>query len=438
MQPSRLRLFLQFLCFEILVILAAIFAFMTIRVLAQAIKQRFHMRDIRPQLAVEEPAMEPVPLPEINTPEKKSWGRRLVVSVAALLLASIIASTFLFSVHFFSGTLAQSTNADAQALAARHPQQRPDFERGVIYPQWYAGGYGVNDPIWQTNIDAMKKQTGAQWIEIPVLFSQASSISTTVEVSASTPGLDGFVQGVQKAHSLGYRVFFVPLMGVREPGGWSGSIHFSTQQQEQAWFNSYWNTLQSYVSAAAQNNVEQMAIGTELQTLQQTVPDALWNQLISRIRSVFKNTLTYDMNWSSLDNPIPNWFSNPALTYIGVSTYIPLLDSPARINPKDMPALWRIKIKDRLDSLAQRLHKHVLITEIGYRNSSDALYRTWEATSKAQADPAEQAGAYDAALTNVFHDPLIAGTFFWGWDDVGMFAIKGQPAAQVLLKWYSL
>jgi hypothetical protein len=203
MQPSRLRLFLQFLCFEILVILAAIFAFMTTRVLAQAIKQRFHMRDIRPQLAVEEPAMEPVPLPEINTPEKKSWGRRLVVSVAALLLASIIASTFLFSVHFFSGTLAQSTNADAQALAARHPQQRPDFERGVIYPQWYAGGYGVNDPIWQTNIDAMKKQTGAQWIEIPVLFSQASSTSTTVEVSASTPGLDGFVQGVQKAHSLG-------------------------------------------------------------------------------------------------------------------------------------------------------------------------------------------------------------------------------------------
>ena len=65
MQPSRLRLFLQFLCFEILVILAAIFAFMTTRVLAQAIKQRFHMRDIRPQLAVEEPAMEPVPLPEI-------------------------------------------------------------------------------------------------------------------------------------------------------------------------------------------------------------------------------------------------------------------------------------------------------------------------------------------------------------------------------------
>src|SRR5579884_899126 len=205
MQPSRLRLFLQFLCFEILVILAAIFAFMTTRVLAQAIKQRFHMRDIRPQLAVEEPAMEPVPLPEINTPEKKSWGRRLVVSVAALLLASIIASTFLFSVHFFSGTLAQSTNADAQALAARHPQQRPDFERGVIYPQWYAGGYGVNDPIWQTNIDAMKNRQGRNGLRYLCCFPRPLQ-HLPLEVSASTPGLDGFVQGVQKAHSLGYRV----------------------------------------------------------------------------------------------------------------------------------------------------------------------------------------------------------------------------------------
>ena len=227
-------------------------------------------------------------------------------------------------------------------------------------------------------------------------------------------------------------------MQVREPGGWSGSITFNSTAQEQAWFDSYWNAILPYVSAAASLNVEQMAIGTELQKLQRIVPDALWNQLIARIRGVFQNTLTYDMNWSSLPLPMPAWLRNANLTYIGVSTYIPLLDKSARVDPSDMAALWRTKIKTQLDALAAQLGKEVLITEIGYRNSSDALYRTWEQDSTAGADPQEQAGAYDAALSNVFTDPSIAGTFFWGWDDVGRFAINGQPAVGVLLKWYTL
>lgn len=44
----------------------------------------------------------------------------------------------------------------------------------------------------------------------------------------------------------------------------------------------------------------------------------------------------------------------------------------------------------------------------------------------------------NATLTNALHDTHIAGTFFWGWSDVGMFAIAGQPAVQVLQKWYTL
>ena len=100
--------------------------------------------------------------------------------------------------------------------------------------------------------------------------------------------------------------------------------------------------------------------------------------------------------------------------------------------------MWRAKIKTQLDALAAQLEKQVLITEIGYRNSSDALYHTWDPNTTAKADPQEQAGAYDAVLTSVFSDSSIAGTFFWGWDDVGRFAISDQPATQVLLKWYTL
>lgn len=77
-------------------------------------------------------------------------------------------------------------------------------------------------------------------------------------------------------------------------------------------------------------------------------------------------------------------------------------------------------------------------SEIGYRNSSDTLYHTWEQDSSKPLDPQEQAGAYNAALTNVIPDSHIAGIFFWGWENVGRFTLKGQSETlAVLRKWYT-
>jgi hypothetical protein len=453
MSPSRFWRSVGTICYVVSGIFVVVLAF-------QAVKARFTTSDkkaVREDQAVSNPAVYettspieiqsevPVVEPPISSiatrTTKQKTARRALVLVSSLLLVAIIVTSFLFSVRLFSASLGQPTNAQASAGQSqpRQPQLvRPAFERGIIYPRWTSDSYGVNDITWQQGVSTIKTRTGAQWIEIPVLFSQATSSSTSVQPSTSAPSVQSFSEGIERAHSLGYRVFFVPLMQVREPSGWSGSITFNTIEQQQAWFDSYWNAILPYVSAAASLHVEQMAIGTELQALQRIAPDALWNQLIERIRGVFQNTLTYDMNWSSLALPMSAWLRNTNLTYIGVSTYIPLLDKSGRVNPSVMPALWRSKIKTQLDALAGQLGKQVLISEIGYRNSSDALYRTWEASTTAKADPQEQAGAFDAALTNVFSDASIAGTFFWGWDDVGRFAISSQPAVGVLLKWYTV
>ncbi|MHB8597817.1 MAG: glycoside hydrolase family 113 [Ktedonobacteraceae bacterium] len=352
------------------------------------------------------------------------------------VLIAVIAAIFVFFRQSYSDPL---PHMNVGPVKATQPVVvHPIFERGVTYPQWSPNGYGAHDTVWQKGVAKIKGQTGARWIEITVPFSQPTSSSSVVQVSQSTPNVQAFIEGIQRLHALGYKVFFVPLIQVIHAGEWSGSINFQTQAQAQTWFTSYWNTIQPYVIAAADNHVEQMAIGTELQTLQQTVSDSLWDQLITNIRSVYKNTLTYDMNWSSLSNPIAHWLKNPDLTYIGVSTYIPLENTPVRVDPEQMPALWQTMIKTQLDAFAIQLGKQVLISEIGYRNSTDALYQTWLAYSKAHSDPTEQAGAYNAALSNVLGDAHIAGTFFWGWTDVGMFAIAGQPAVQTLLKWYTL
>src|SRR5579859_5152268 len=136
--------------------------------------------------------------------------------------------------------------------------QRPDFEAGIVFPQWTTDGYGTN---WQQQLPAIKTKSGARWIEMTVFLSQATSNSTQVGTNPSTPTLQSFADGIKAAHDLGYHVFVVPLM----------------------WVDSFWQTYQPFVAAAAQNGVEQLAIGTELVWLEQNAPAIFWNTLISRI-----------------------------------------------------------------------------------------------------------------------------------------------------------
>lgn len=128
---------------------------------------------------------------------------------------------------------------------------------------------------------------------------------------------------------------------------------------------------------------------------------------------------------------------NMTLTTIGVSAYLSLTDTQKRVEPQQMVALWKSIIGNTIDTFATQLGKPVLISEIGYRNSADALYHTWESSSSAPVDTTEQAAACDAALANATHDPHIRGIFFWGWDDVGAFGLRNQPAAASLHHWYS-
>jgi hypothetical protein len=314
---------------------------------------------------------------------------------------------------------------------------RPDIERGMIYPQWGSSSYGIADTAWQQGIKDIKTQTASTWLEIPVLLQQDNAYSTSVWPGSTAPSLDAFASGIHSAIALGYHVFFIPLLGVNTPGGWAGIIQISAAYQ-QAWFNSYWNALKPYAEIAQENGVEQMAIGTELVWMEDNAPASLWNQLISRVQSVFKGALTYDMNWyPSLTEAPASWLKNPALSMIGLSEYIPLSGTPGRVDPSVMPDLWRNKVGKLVDTFSSQVGKPVILSEIGYRYTADALYSPYSEESSAPIDEQEQAGAYAATLINVFADSHIVGVFFWGWTYVGKLGIAGRKAAQVVYRWYT-
>ncbi len=310
------------------------------------------------------------------------------------------------------------------------------FQMGIAFPQWTPDGYGGNDANWLAELPVMRAQTAACWVEMPVLLFQSALNSTTVSQGASTPSLSSFNYGVHLAHELGLHVYVTPLLQVNGSQPWAGAIQFATYQQEQQWFEGYWQAIKPYAIAAAQASVEQFALGTEEEWLQENAPDALWNGLIAHVRSVFQGTLTYDMNWDVLQKQPPAWMRNPTLKMIGVSAYLPLIDTPARVDPKQIFSLWQHTEKRALDTFAIALGKPIFISEIGYRDSTDALYHSWETTSSAAPDPQEQAAACAAALANVIPDSHILGIFFWGWDDTGAFNLHGMYAASVIHSYY--
>ncbi len=307
-----------------------------------------------------------------------------------------------------------------------------NFEMGVAFPQWTQEGYGGGDNEWLAGLPQMRKQTASCWVEMPLLLYQSTADATVITGGQSTPSVSAFTYGIQLAHAEGLHVFVTMLLQVGGSQPWAGGIKFSTVAQEQQWFNGYWAGIQPYVQAAAQAGAEQLAFATEEEWLQENAPSALWDSLISNVHSIFSGTLTYDLNWTSLQQTPPAWMSNTNLAMVGVSAYLPQIDRPQRLNLQQMTSLWQTSALPQLDTFAAKLGRAIFISEIGYRDSADALYQTWVSTSSAPTDQEEQADACSAALTSLQSDTQIAGIFFWGWSEVGAFNLADTQAAQVI------
>ena len=309
---------------------------------------------------------------------------------------------------------------------------RPDFERGMAFPRWGQHVYGITDTSWTPDVQEMQGQTGAQWIEMTINLYQQTYTSTSVFAAAGTPSPDDVYIGALSAREVGLHVFVEPILSVLgEPADpWGGRVHFSSAAQAQRWFASYWATYRPYVVAAAQAGASQLSIGTEYDALENSFPDQ-WRWLLAQVRSVFSGPTTYAINHGSFAKPLPSWMTDPNLTYVGASMYRSLTNSPQQLTESQIEALWKQQVLPLLDALSRQAGKPVVISEVGYRDSSDALFDPWIHQSSAPVDPQLQAAAYQAAVRASLGDPHIQGIFFWAWDN-GIFSPDHQPAAQAL------
>ncbi len=196
-------------------------------------------------------------------------------------------------------------------------------QKGVtISPSWN-GEFG-SDEFKQSVKNAHDSNVNYVTLIVPIY--QQDPNSTYIQSGGNTPTDESLISGITYIHSLGMHVMIKPHLENFD-GEWRAHISPSDRG---TWFANYTSILSHYAKIAAQYNVEDFCVGTELIAMSDATVNSTntdnWRKLISDIRGVYSGKLTYSANWGgspSVDEKdhIQFW---DALDYIGLSGYFNL------------------------------------------------------------------------------------------------------------------
>ena len=191
-------------------------------------------------------------------------------------------------------------------------------------------------------------------------------------------------------------------------GSWPGEVEMTSEADWAAWFANYRAYLLAWTKLAAEEGIEGLCLGTELDKT--TVRAAEWRALIAEVRTLYPGLLTYAANWDRFES-VPFWSE---LDAIGVNAYFPLSDA-ARPTLPELCEAWK-PIRARLAALAQKTGRPIVFTEVGYHAVEGACAEPWEWNpGDAPRAPEVQAAAYQALLDTFLGEDWFGGVFWWKW-----------------------
>jgi hypothetical protein len=275
---------------------------------------------------------------------------------------------------------------------------------------------------------ANAKRLGASAIAIIPFLWQPHPASTGVRRGDDMTDIE-LRAAIRDAHALGLAVIVKPHVWV--PESWAGAIAMNSQSSWQDWFANYRRALGPIARIAEEEKAEAVAIGTELS---QTTQQPQWHALIGDMRRVYSGRLLYVAHNVEEAEAVPFW---DELDTIGVTLYPPLGADDERSVRRD--AMRAVAV--RLDTLAARAEKPILVAEIGLRSAVGAAAKPWESAEERAAapDPALQAQVLADWLA-ILDRPSIQGVLIWRWftdPDAGGatdtdFTVQAKPAERVL------
>jgi hypothetical protein len=220
-------------------------------------------------------------------------------------------------------------------------------------------------------------------------------------------------------------------------GSWPGEVEMASEEDWATWFASYRSFLLGWARFAAEQGIEGLCLGTELDRT--ALREREWRALIADVRTVYSGLLTYAANWDRYES-VPFW---DALDAIGVNAYFPLTEQP-RPSLDVLAAAWEPHA-DRLAALSRRVNRPVVFTEIGYHPAAGVFARPWEwHADGAPLDPDCQARGYEAVHRAFLDQDWFGGVFWWKWHagtprvrpgrESSTFSPQGLAAEEALLR----
>lgn len=276
---------------------------------------------------------------------------------------------------------------------------------------------------------AEAKALGARAISIIPFLWQPTPVSPNLMRGADMPDAE-LRAAIRNAHQLDLKVLVKPQVLV--PESWAGAVAMTSEDDWKQWFANYRNELNRIARIAAEEKADALVIGTELSATEHR-PE--WNNLIDTARGIFQGRLLYMAHNVEDAEKVPFW---DRLDAIGVTLYPQLGPDADRTGRRTQMSA----VTDRLDALAIRSGKPVIVGEIGLRSATGAAARPWESAE-------ERPGLPDGELqADVIADwlaeldrPSIEGVMIWEWltdPDAGGpndtdFTVQGKPTERVLL-----
>jgi Glycoside Hydrolase Family 113 len=326
------------------------------------------------------------------------------------------------TLSLFAGAVGVAWIASAGCGAAS-AQQRLDGFNVIATPGYAYGSASARRAL------ARAKRLGATTVAIVPFLWQARPADPHIRRGQDIS--DGALRtAIRDVRKLGLTVVVKPHVWV--PQSWAGAVAPRSEADWHTWFAGYRSAVTRIATIAAQEKADVLAVGTELA---KTTQRAEWFDLIAAIRAYFPGTLTYLAHNAEEAEAVPFW---PQLDVVGVTLYPSL--GRARDRTGRM-AVMRSIVK-RLDSLAARTGKQIIVGEVGLRSAVGATIKPWESPEERRAapDPLLQAEVL-ADWLSVLRRPSVRGVLIWRWftDPAAGgpadtdFTVQGKPAEGVLL-----
>jgi glycosyl hydrolase family 113/F5/8 type C domain-containing protein len=302
------------------------------------------------------------------------------------------------------------------------------FQKGVVYTSWTA------DELSSIASDATLadlKEMGFNTVALMVPAYQETLNSENIFINdgpgGDTPTQESLQHAIETCHKLGMRV----MMKVHvDPRTDEARINIMPSEN---WFNSYEELILRYAIFSAANKVELFSIGTELEATTFDAWNHRWQDIISKIRLIYKGELTYSANWTEYKE-VPFWHD---LDFVGIDAYFPLTEDDAP-TLEELKSAWT-KHADEIEKwLTEKdlTDKGVVFTEIGYTSTDGASRQPWAAVSNRE-DQQEQADCLQATFDVLSQRPWFKGYEIWQympqerWSPLG-FTINGKKAEAVV------